>query len=181
MIIVTGLPGAGKSTVLNGASSGWKMLNYGDLMFEIAQKEKLVSDRDEMRKLAVDKQKKIQAAVAKSLSKETGKIILDTHAAIKTKRGYLPGLPFSLLKDLKVEGLVFIQAPVEQILRRRSADKSRVRELESREEIEEHLSICKAYIAAYSAFCGVPAVIISNEDNGLEKAVQKLRDFLAGA
>ena len=62
MIIVMGLPGAGKTTVLNNAVSGfadWKVLNYGDMMFEIAKREKLVNDRDEMRKLPLKSQKRM--------------------------------------------------------------------------------------------------------------------------
>ena len=39
MIIVMGLPGAGKSTVLAAAAkTDYKLVNYGDLMFDIASK-----------------------------------------------------------------------------------------------------------------------------------------------
>ncbi len=49
MMIVMGLPGAGKSTVLSVArEAGWTVLNYGDLMMEVA-KEKGIADRDSLR------------------------------------------------------------------------------------------------------------------------------------
>ncbi|MEM4368576.1 MAG: AAA family ATPase, partial [Candidatus Anstonellales archaeon] len=95
MIIVMGLPGAGKSTVLQNLKlENYVILNYGTLMFEIAQKEKLVSNRDEMRKLNPEEQRRIQRMVVDEIKKHGKRVILDTHCSIKTPKGYLPGLPF---------------------------------------------------------------------------------------
>ncbi|MDD5023270.1 MAG: AAA family ATPase, partial [Candidatus ainarchaeum sp.] len=106
MIIVMGLPGAGKTTVLQGAQEKkpeYKILNYGTLMLEIASEKFGVKDRDKIRTLSPDEQKEIQALVGKKLSKysEKDKIILDTHCSVLNpeKEFYLPGLPYSLLKE----------------------------------------------------------------------------------
>ena len=87
MIIVMGLPGAGKTTVLKGVKSEHKILNYGDIMFEIEKEKYGIKDRDEMRKLPVEKQKEVQKLVSEKLSKETGKVILDTHCSVNTPGG----------------------------------------------------------------------------------------------
>ena len=40
VVVVTGVPGVGKSTVMNAAEEyGYKIVNFGTTMFEEAQKE----------------------------------------------------------------------------------------------------------------------------------------------
>ncbi|MBM3229459.1 adenylate kinase [Candidatus Parvarchaeota archaeon] len=182
MIIVLGLPGVGKSTVLEGIAqaAGYKSVNYGTMMLEIAKRDFGVEHRDKIRALDAQAQAKIQAAVAKELEGMKGKIILDTHCSIQTQGGYLPGLPFSLLGKLRVERLVYVTAPADQIAKRREKDAAstgRVRPVE-KSEIEEHEAMNKAYLAAYSAFLGVPALVIENLDGGLEAARKKLAGVL---
>ncbi|MCX8198158.1 MAG: adenylate kinase [Candidatus Micrarchaeota archaeon] len=179
MIIVMGLPGAGKSTVLSAASSAkCKLVNYGDLMLEIASKKFGVKHRDELRKLDVAKQKQVQSAAANALAKMKGKVVLDTHCSISTPKGYLPGLPFSLLSKLKVDCLVLITAPIEEIVERRRQDKSRIRDEQSPESLSEHDFMNRAFLASYSAFCGAPAVVIVNRNGKLEEAQQKFLQLL---
>ena len=72
MIIVMGLPGAGKSTVLEVAGRhGWQAINYGTKMFEIAQELYGIENRDQLRGLDAQKQKKVQAKVGEELAKIT--------------------------------------------------------------------------------------------------------------
>ena len=180
MIIVMGLPGAGKSTVLSAASkSDYKIVNYGDLMFEIAAREAGIRHRDELRKLSPETQKKVQSAVGAALSKMQGKLILDTHCSVSTPKGYLPGLPYSLLSNLKVEYLVLISAPVAEILGRRKSDTTRVRDAEPEETLSEHDSMNRSFLAAYSCLTGAPAMIITNKNGSLEAAQQKLLSLLS--
>ncbi|MEM4389821.1 MAG: adenylate kinase [Candidatus Micrarchaeia archaeon] len=175
MIIVMGEPGAGKTTVLSASLKylpGWKTVVYGDLMFDIARKMG-IARKDDIRKQPISIQKKIQEKVARALARERGKLILDTHCSILTPEGYIPGLPFSLLKKLKVERLVYISAPIEHIMARRQRDTSRARDIQSREALEEHALLNRAFLCAYSAFTGAPVSIILNEDGALEKAVER--------
>jgi adenylate kinase len=106
MIIILGIPGVGKTSVLTGLED-CKLVNYGTLMFEIASREYGISSRDQIRKLSIAKQKVVQKKVAVQLSK-MGKVLLDTHCMIRTPSGYLPGLPYSLLKGLTVDALVLV-------------------------------------------------------------------------
>jgi adenylate kinase len=50
-------------------------------------------------------------------------------------------------------------------------DPTRVRDSD---DVAEHDSINRAYLAAYSAFTGAPAVIIYNKQGKVEEAVAKL-------
>ena len=180
MIIVMGLPGAGKSTVLAGAlTPEITMLNWGTLMFEIAKEKFGISDRDQIRKLPVSQQKEVQAAVAEHLSTKSGKIVLDTHCSIKTPKGYLPGLPFDLLSKLKVEGLVLITAKPQEVFARRSNDPTRERSDDlTLEDVEEHDSMNRSLLASYAALCGCPAKIIYNAQGQVEAASAQLKEML---
>lgn len=176
MIIVMGVPGVGKSSVLSALiqkKPEYKITNYGDLMLEIFREKFNVQNRDEMRKAPIAQQKAVQKEVALRLSKMKGKNILDTHCSIQTPNGYFPGLPFALLKKLKVERLVLLSASPEEIYNRRKNDPTRSRSV-NLDEIIEHDQMNKAYLAAYSAFTGAPASIVFNYHNKLAHAVEKL-------
>ncbi len=175
MIIVMGVPGAGKTSVLKGVTEKkpeYKIVNYGDLMLEIFREKYGVQNRDDMRKASVAQQKAVQEAVAEKLSRMDEKVILDTHCSILTPKGYLPGLPFELLKKLKVDRLVLVSATVDEIYGRRKNDKTRTREV-NRDEITEHLGINMGYLAAYSAFAGAPAMVILSRDGKLPESIEK--------
>jgi adenylate kinase len=176
MIIVMGTPGAGKSTVLSEAIKQrpkWELVNYGDLMLAIAIKNKLANSRDELRKLSIANQKKIQSDVAARLSKMTGNVILDTHCSINTPTGYYPGLPHTLLSKLKVDALVLVGAPMGQILTRRRADTSRVRDEQTEEMLAEHVRINEGMLSAYAILSGAPATVIQNHDGKLHESVAR--------
>jgi len=175
MIIVMGLPGAGKSTVLKGLKTDYRIQNYGDLMLEIEKKEFGIKDRDDMRKLPIEKQKHAQKLVADVLAKETGKFLLDTHCSVFTPSGYFPGLPFELLKRLKVDALVLITADVKEIAARRQNDPTRIRDAD---DVALHDKLNHAYLAAYSALTGAPAIVIYNKQGKVEEAVARLQDLL---
>ncbi len=175
MIIVMGVPGAGKTSVLQGLKTDYKVVNYGDLMLEIEKKEFGIKDRDEMRKLPIAKQQRAQKLAAEELARMPEKTILDTHCSIATPQGYYPGLPFRFLKLWKVDAFAYVTADVKAIAARRQNDPSRTRDVD---DIELHDRMNIAYLAAYSAFMGSPAVIIFNEQGKLEQAVAKLQALL---
>jgi len=175
VIIVMGLPGAGKTTVLNGIESDYAVVNYGDLMLEIEKEMFGIKDRDEMRKLPIEQQVQAQKKVYERLSQMKGKVILDTHCSVSTPNGFFPGLPFEYLKMLKVEALVLITADVAEVAKRRLEDPTRIRDVD---DIALHDNMNKAFMAAYSAFTGAPAVVIYNRQDQLEAAVAQLQKVL---
>ncbi|MFH1222357.1 MAG: adenylate kinase [Candidatus Micrarchaeota archaeon] len=178
MIIVMGLPGAGKTTVLHGLKTDYKILNYGDLMLEIEQQKFGVKDRDEMRKLPIAKQREAQMLVAAKLAAMKEKVILDTHCSVNTPSGYYPGLPFDFLKGLHVEKLIYVTAPADQIYTRRNADPTRKRDDQTLDSIIDHDLLNKGLLAAYAAFTGAPALIIINGQGKLEITIARMQSLL---
>lgn len=183
VVVVTGTPGAGKTTVLNKALeelTGFKVVNYGDKMLEVAMEEKLVEHRDEMRKLPTEEQRRIQRLAAKKIAKEAKEIniIVDTHCTISTPKGYLPGLPKWVLDELQPEIIIVIEANPDEILIRRVKDTTRVRDMEYIAQIEEHQLMNKAMAMAYAMYTGATVKIIGNHDGKLEEAAQELANVL---
>ena len=184
-VIITGVPGVGKTTVVNGALKKleeegitYKILNFGTYMFEVAQKEGVVKNRDEMRKLEKDVQKHLQKLAAHTMAREEGNILIDTHASIKTPNGYLPGLPEWVLKELMPDIIVLIETNEDQILLRRISDETRSRDLEGSYGIAEHQQFNRAIAAAYSMYAGCTVKYITNADFLLEKASMDLAGVL---
>ena len=72
LVVLTGIPGSGSTTLLNKALEevDYVHLNYGDIMTEIAIEEKIVDDRDALRKLSPDVQKKFKKKQQKELKKD---------------------------------------------------------------------------------------------------------------
>ena len=170
-----GVPGAGKSTILKSLKTDYKIINYGDLMLEIEKREFGIKDRDDMRKLPIEKQKLAQKLVAEELAKMPRKVILDTHCSVSTPSGYYPGLPFEFLSLWKVEALVYITGDIEEIIQRRKTDPARTRDVDN---IALHDKINHSYLASYSAFSGAPIVIIFNRQDKLGEAVAQYQKLL---
>jgi adenylate kinase len=96
-VIVTAVPGSGKTTVLNMVKEKAPdvvVTNLGTVMFEIARERYNIASRDEMRKvIPVEEYRAIQVEAAERIGRMEGKVLVDTHALIKTPVGYYPGLP----------------------------------------------------------------------------------------
>ena len=71
VIVVTGIPGVGKTTVMQKAAEGMdiKFVTFGTVMIEIAKKLGWANDRDEMRKLTIEKQRELQIKTAEEVAK----------------------------------------------------------------------------------------------------------------
>ena len=179
VIVVTGIPGVGKTTVMKKAAEGMniKFVTFGTIMEEIAKEMKLVKNRDEMRKLTLDQQKKIQIKSAEKVAK-MGNIILDTHCTIKTPKGYMPGLPEWVVKRINPIAIVIVEANPEEIYNRRANDPSRKRDPDTKEQIAEHQQINRATAMAYAALTGATVKIVFNHDNKLDDAVKQASPVL---
>src|SRR5438067_9012642 len=128
VVIITGVPGVGKSTVIDAAqkAKGYKVVVYGTEMFKVAQVRGLVKDRDEMRKLDPSVQREIQESAAHAIA-QMGDVIVDTHCTIKTPRGFLPGVPEWVARALKPKQIVLVEATPHEIASRRNNDPTRAR------------------------------------------------------
>lgn len=179
-VLVGGLPGVGKTTVLSrvaeeikGKGMRAELVVFGTVMLQEAMKIG-VSDRDQLRFLPVTKQRMLQVKAAKKInSVESDFVIIDTHFVIKTPEGFWPGLPVDVLRQIKPTHIIMITAPVDTIIARRQKDKTRKRDYEPPELIEQELELSKQFMVVASAETGAPMKIIDNPEGKLEYAVSE--------
>ncbi|MEI7956719.1 MAG: adenylate kinase [Verrucomicrobiota bacterium] len=181
LIIVAGVPGAGKSTVLVEA---WKqveqdlhysIVSFGTEMLNLCLEAGLVADRDEMRNLSADAQEEMQWRTTKRIVERPENILLDTHCTIKTGSGsYLPGFTPRMLERMSPKAIILVDAHEAEIRGRRRLDKSRpLRTIEGNDDILEHKLINRAYAAAFSARSSCLLRIIQNNTGEFDRAVEE--------
>lgn len=184
-VIITGVPGVGKTTVVNEAlaklkSEGveYQPINFGSFMFEVAKTEGLVQDRDQMRSLDRADQKRLQQRAAQAIARIPGNVLIDTHASVKTPKGYLAGLPEWVLREIMPDVIILVETDNDQILMRRMTDETRTRDKEGTRAIAEHQQFNRSIAAAYAMMTGCTIRIITNADHLLDLAAKEMADVL---
>src|SRR5215472_13387925 len=137
-IIVAGIPGVGKTTILQELERisrerkvPLRVVNFGSVMNDLfKEKEGKQLHRDHMRRQEIDLQSRIQLQAARQIRRiprrET--LVVDTHMFVRTKDGVWPGTPQKVLEVLAPDAIVLIEAKPEEIAKRRQRDTTRERE-----------------------------------------------------
>jgi adenylate kinase len=180
-IIIVGIPGVGKTTIvskivemLKAKKIGVSVSIFGSVMFDEAQKNGIKS-RDELRKLSVPEQKKLQSMAAKRIASLNDDIIIvDTHAFISTKEGFYPGLPQNVLEVLMPDIFIMITARPEEIYNRRMKDTTRDRDIVSIDTIKKELDVTSAMLSTCSILCGSPIKIVLNSEGKVDEAARAI-------
>ena len=180
-IIMVGIPGVGKTTLLSKMEKIIKnnkksvcVISFGTLMLKLA-KENGLKDRDELRKLSVSEQQKLQKLAAEEIAlRDDDVVIIDTHAFISSSEGYYPGLPEHVLKIIKPTNFVSVSAKPEEIYNRRMKDDTRNRDKITLANIKKELDAQSGMISACSVISGSPVKHILNGEGKVDEAVDKI-------
>ncbi len=184
-VIIVGIPGVGKSTIISNATAALQNMGtsvttvvFGSVMFEEAKKLG-ITHRDQMRKLSIDVQQKLQNKAADLISgRRESVVVVDTHLFIKTSSGYYPGLPMNFILKLNPDRLILVSANSEEILRRRKDDNTRTRDMISDDEIKRDIEVSLSMISSLSILTGAPFEIIHNHDNMIDSATSQMVELL---
>ena len=180
-VVVVGIPGVGKTTVvskvvekLNALNKSVSVHSFGTVMFEEAKEDGL-KDRDDLRKLTVEEQKNLQKKAAEKIAEhEENIIIIDTHAFISTKEGYYPGLPHYVIQILKPTHFIAVSAKPDEIYNRRTNDDTRDRDIISIGSIKEELDVQDAMLSSCSVLSGSPMKVVLNTEGKVEEAADSI-------
>lgn len=173
-VVLVGIPGCGKSTILKEIHCelpSVAIINYGDQMLEEANMAGI--ERDMLRKMPIASQQEIGIRTAKRIMQNNHMMaVIDTHALIKTKAGYIPGLPKEILKILSPLALAWIECPPFLILQRRKNDPSRTRDEEPEDALQRHQELTRSYLTACSMETGALLCQIDNSSPSIENNCQ---------
>jgi adenylate kinase len=176
-----GIPGVGKTTllskivkILTDNKKNVSRISFGTLMFEVA-KDNGLTDRDELRKLPVIEQQRLQKIAAEKIASQNEEIIIiDTHAFINSPEGYYPGLPEHVLKIIKPTNFISVSAKPEEIYNRRMKDDTRNRDKITLPNIKKELDVQSGMISACAVITGSPVKHILNGEGKVDEAADKI-------
>ena len=180
-VVIVGIPGVGKTSLvttivekLSDNGIAVSVHSYGTMMLDEA-KNAGVNDRDELRRLPVEKQKGLQKNTAEKISKLTDDIVfIDTHAFISTKEGFYPGLPNDVIQIIQPTHFIAISARPEEIYNRRMKDETRNRDKVSIESIKKELAIQDSMLSTCSVLSCSPMKVILNNEGKIEEAANNV-------
>lgn len=184
--VVTGVPGVGASRVCQqaraGLGEGYELLNFGDAMLERAVSRNGIESRDDMATLPIRELRLLQRRAGEYVASRARNraIILNTHLAVATAHGFIPGLPGDVLADVDPDRFVLVEADAGTIANRREEVETREYREEGPRSIELHQDLNRSAAMTYSTQTGAPIRLVENTGE-VEDAAEALAAIVSEA
>ncbi|MFP4627160.1 MAG: adenylate kinase [Natronomonas sp.] len=166
--VVTGVPGVGASLVCQETrkrlGAGFELINFGDAMLEQAVARGSVESRDDMATLPLRELELLQRRAGEYVATRARNrsIILNTHLAVGTVHGFIPGLPGDVLRDVDPDRFVLVEADPGTIANRRDSVETREYREEGPRSIELHQDLNRAAAMNCSVESYAPVRLVEN-------------------
>ena len=184
-VVIVGIPGVGKTSLvtklvelITKQNKTVGVHSFGTVMLEEAIKNG-IKERDELRKLSIDKQKELQKMAAEDIAKlQDDVVLIDTHAFISTNPGFYPGLPNYVIQIIQPTNFIAITASPDELHDRRMKDETRNRDAISIEDIKKELAVQDAMLSSCSVLSGSPMKVVFNHEGKVDVAAQTVLDAI---
>ncbi|MCL4404805.1 MAG: AAA family ATPase [Candidatus Marsarchaeota archaeon] len=182
LILVLGSPGAGKTTLIKSmaesdSESRFKVINIGTLMAEEVESENI--PRDKLRYLPTSRIKELRKRAFGKIAAMKGTVIVDTHATVEKGNKFIFGLPINDLQYMgTVQGIIYVDASPEELIKRRSSDTVRKRENDDEEVLNLQRQLNLSVVTMYGSMYDIPVYILHNKENGLKQASLDFKSFV---
>jgi adenylate kinase len=174
MVVVTGVPGVGKTTLCRSVSKNlnYNYVNYGDLMLEITKSRDLASTDLEMFSLDIEIQHEIWKTAALKI-KDLKDVLVDLHGVDQSSIGYIISLPIEIIKP---DIILVIESSKDKIFRQRDKD-SKKRIIDTIGSLKEHMDILRNTMASCSVILGCNLAVLKNDD--FEECLIQMKNILS--
>jgi adenylate kinase len=185
-IMLTGVPGVGKTTVSQHpliADMGVTVRNYGQLMFSLGKQKGIISVFKDLEGLTIEQRAELQADAARKIAEDTSAIAIaiDGHLIVDTPSGFVPGLPLDCVSTLNLTSIVLLWAKPKDIVTRRNnnVDKySMLKRWSDDERIDIHQKVVFQISLQYSLLSQASFDVLDNSQDELDKTVKGFSNFL---
>lgn len=167
--VVSGVPGVGASEVCRLArqqlGEEYTLLNVGDIMLEEAIAQGLVTERGDLGTLSRRDLYLLQRRAGEFIASKarSNAVLVNTHFAVATAHGFLPGLRPEVLEDVDPTRLVLVEAAPETIADRREAVDYREYREQGVRSIDLHQDLNRAAAMHHAVTAGCPVRLVENE------------------
>ncbi len=181
IILVLGIPGSGKTTILDGVEGykDYKYVNVGTVMKKATEeiyKENI--DRDKIRYLKEKEIDQIRDRTFEIIIGMEGKILVDTHSSIEREGKFITGLPYESKFMKLVRSVIYIDASPEEILYRRSLDKTRKREADDEYMLKVQREFNISTLSFYMSYLNIPVYMVNNQHNKVAESISRMKQVL---
>lgn len=167
--VVSGVPGVGASEVCRRAKQQvgdrYTLLNFGDIMLEEAISRGIVSDRADLGTLSRREIHRLQRRAGEFIEStaRANAVMVNTHFAVATAHGFLPGLRPEVADDINPTRLVLVEAEPGTIADRRKAVDYREYREQGVRAIDLHQDLNRAAAMNHALATGCPVRLVENE------------------
>lgn len=175
-IMVTGLPGVGKTTLTSHSQiqeMEIRVVSFGKEMVGLGKTQKLIKNEKDIESLEFDKRVTLQIETAEKILSITDlPVIIDGHLIVDTPAGIIPGLPQDCISKLSLKAIIQLTAPDDEIIRRRegrSKKYSLLREWTNVERVKQNKFLLSEACLYYALLSDASFEVVENPKGFLEE------------
>lgn len=185
-IMVTGVPGVGKTTICKNprvGDYGLLVQTFGELMLLQGREQNLIHNSSDLAKISLEIRQKLQSSAVDRILHDAQSlpIVIDGHLLVDTPTGFVPGLPHQCVYNLDLTAIIILTAPATDIVLRRENNRAKYERLNGSggpERIELHQDLLIKASLQYALLSGASLECIPNRQDEIEGTVEALISLL---